>query len=34
MDLLPFAALGWLCLGVIVASTLRTRRLAESPAPG
>jgi hypothetical protein len=34
MDLLPFAALGWLCLGVVVASTLRTRRLAESPAPG
>jgi amino acid transporter len=26
MDLLPFAALGWLCLGVIVASTLRSRR--------
>jgi amino acid transporter len=26
MDLLPFAALGWLCLGVIVASTLRARR--------
>jgi hypothetical protein len=34
MDLLPFAALGWLCLGVIVAGTLRTRRLAESPAQG
>ena len=34
MDLLPFATLGWLCLGVVVASTLRTRRLAESPAPG
>jgi len=34
MDLLPFAALGWLCLGVIVASTLRTRLLAESPAQG
>ena len=34
MDLLPFAALGWLCLGVIVASALRTRRLAESPAQG
>jgi hypothetical protein len=34
MDLLPFAALGWLGLGVIVASTLRTRRLAESPAQG
>ena len=34
MDLLPFAALGWLCLGVIVASTVRTRWLAESPAPG
>ena len=26
MDLLPFAALGWLCLGVIVASSLRARR--------
>ena len=34
MDLLPFAALGWLCLGVIAASTRRTRRLAESPAQG
>jgi hypothetical protein len=34
MDLLPFAALGWLCLGVIVASTVRTRWLAESPAQG
>jgi hypothetical protein len=34
MDLLPFAALGWLCLGVIAASALRTRRLAESPAQG
>jgi amino acid transporter len=26
MDLLPFAALGWLCLGVIAAGTLRARR--------
>ena len=26
MDLLPFAALGWLGLGVIVASILRARR--------
>jgi L-asparagine transporter-like permease len=34
MDLLPFAALAWLCLGVIVASALRTRRLTESPAQG
>ena len=29
MDLLPFAALGWLCLGVIAASVRRT-----SPAGG
>ena len=34
MDLLPVAALGWLCLGVIAASTLHTRRLAESPRQG
>ena len=34
MDLLPFAALRWLCLGVIAAGALRTRRLAESPAHG
>jgi hypothetical protein len=34
MDLLPFAALGWLCLGVITASALRGRRLTESPAQG
>jgi len=26
MDLPPFAALGWLCLGVIAASALRARR--------
>jgi amino acid transporter len=26
MDLLPFAALGWLCLGVIAAGVLRSRR--------
>jgi amino acid transporter len=26
MDLLPFAALGWLCLGVIAASVLRARQ--------
>ena len=26
VDLLPFAALGWLCLGAIVAGVLRTRR--------
>jgi amino acid transporter len=26
MDLLPFAALGWLCLGVIAAGVLRARR--------
>jgi hypothetical protein len=29
MDLLLFAALGWLCLGVIIASTLRARRSAS-----
>ena len=29
MDLLPFAALGWLCLGVVVASALRARRQAS-----
>jgi amino acid transporter len=34
MDLLPFAALGWLCLGVITVSALRARRLTESPAQG
>jgi hypothetical protein len=34
MDLLPFAALGWLCLGVIVASTLRARRPAGFEALG
>jgi len=34
MDLLPFAALGWLCLGVIAASARRIHRLAESPAQG
>jgi hypothetical protein len=34
MDLLPFAALGWLCLGVIVASTLRARRPAGLEALG
>jgi hypothetical protein len=28
MDLLPFAALGWLCLGVIAANALRARRSA------
>jgi len=26
VDLLPFAALGWLCLGAIVAGVLRARR--------
>lgn len=26
MDLLPFAALGWLCLGVVAAGVLRSRR--------
>jgi amino acid transporter len=26
MDLIPFAALGWLCLGVIAASVVRARR--------
>ena len=29
VNLLPFAALGWLCLGVIVAGILRTRRPAS-----
>jgi len=34
MDLLPFAALGWLCLGVIAAGTLRARRPASLEALG
>ncbi|MGH3199869.1 MAG: APC family permease [Streptosporangiaceae bacterium] len=34
MDLLPFAALGWLCLGVIAASALRARRPASFEALG
>jgi hypothetical protein len=29
MDLLPFVALGWLCLGIIVAAVLRSRRPAS-----
>jgi hypothetical protein len=29
MDLLPFAALGWLGLGVVAAAVLRTRRPAS-----
>ena len=29
MNLLPFAALGWLCLGVIAAGILRIRRPAS-----
>ena len=29
VDLLPFAALGWLCLGAIAAGVLRTRRPAS-----
>ena len=29
MDLLPFAALGWLCLGAIAAGILRSRRPAS-----
>jgi hypothetical protein len=34
MDLLPFAALGWLGLGVIAAGTLRARRPASLEALG
>jgi hypothetical protein len=34
MDLLPFVALGWLCLGVIAASVLRARRSASFEALG
>ncbi len=34
MDLLPFAALGWLCLGAIAAGVLRTRRPASFEALG
>jgi hypothetical protein len=34
MDLLPFAALGWLVLGVIAAAVLRTRRPASFEMPG
>ncbi len=34
MDLLPFAALGWLCLGVIAVGTLRARRPASFEALG
>jgi hypothetical protein len=34
MDLLPFAALGWLGLGVISASVLRARRPARFEAMG
>ena len=33
-DLLPFAALGWLCLGAIVAGVLRTRRPTSFAAMG
>jgi hypothetical protein len=29
MNLLPFAALGWLCLGAIAAAVLRARRPAS-----
>jgi hypothetical protein len=29
MDLLPFVALGWLCLGAIAVGVLRTRRPAS-----
>ena len=32
--MLPFAALGWLCLGVIAASALRARRPASLEALG
>jgi amino acid transporter len=34
MDLLPFAALGWLCLGVIAAGVVRSRRPATFAALG
>jgi amino acid transporter len=34
MDLLPFAALGWLCLGAIAAAVLRARRPAAFAALG
>ena len=34
VDLLPFAALGWLCLGVIAAGVLRARRPATFEALG
>ena len=34
MDLLPFAALGWLCLGAIAAGVLRSRRPASFEALG
>jgi len=34
MDLLPFAALGWLCLGIVAAGTLRARRPASLEALG
>jgi hypothetical protein len=34
MDLLPFAALGWLSLGVIAAAVLRARRPAAFAAVG
>jgi amino acid transporter len=34
MDLLPFAALGWLCLGVIAVGVLRARRPASLAALG
>jgi hypothetical protein len=29
MNLLPFAALGWLCLGIVAAGILRARRPAS-----
>lgn len=34
MDLLPFVALGWLCLGVIAAGVLRVRQPATFEALG
>jgi hypothetical protein len=34
MDLLPFATLGWLCLGVIAAGVLRARRPTRFEAMG
>ncbi len=34
MDLLPFVALGWLCLGVIAAGVLRVQRPATFEALG